>query len=171
MGGPMQDYEIENVTQFILNWRTDLCAEGVEIVTVEWPLTVTALLESEEVTAPGDAVNGQALYETTYVCTSCHGDPAEEGSNRVGPWLGDLAERGGTIVEGYAAADYLYESILNPNAHIAAECPTGPCGSPSAMPGNFSARIREMQNMVDLMTYILDDNLETNGVEVNYTAR
>jgi mono/diheme cytochrome c family protein len=170
LGGPMQGYEIENVTRFILNWQGELCT-GTPEPAYEWPITVTALLETEGITVPGDAANGQTLYETTYACTSCHGDPATEGSNRVGPWLGDLAERGSTIVEGYAAADYMYESLLNPNAHIAEECPTGPCNTPSGMPGNFSIRIRDPQSMIDLMTYVLGDTLETNGVEVNYAPR
>lgn len=169
LGGPMQGYEIENVTQFILNWQHDVCAVPPEPA-YEWPLSVTALLETEGLAVPGDATSGQELYERTYACASCHGDPATEGSNRVGPWLGDMAERGDSIVDGYAAADYLYESILNPNAHIAENCPAGPCNTPSGMPGNFSIRIREPQDMINLMTYILGDNLETMGVEVDYVA-
>jgi hypothetical protein len=39
------------------------------------------------------------------------------------------------------------------------------------MPGNFSARIREPQSMVDLLTYILGGDLESTGVEVNYAPR
>ena len=170
LGGPMQGYEIENVTQFVLNWQGDLCV-GDGPTAYTWPITVTALIETEGVTVPGDAANGQTLYEKTYACTSCHGDLATDGSNSVGPWLGDLAERGGSIVEGYGAADYTYESILNPNAHIAEVCPTGPCNSPSAMPGNFSIRISDPQSMIDLLTYILGDTLETTGVEVNYAPR
>ena len=170
LGGPMQGYEIENVTQFVLNWQGDLCV-GDGPTAYTWPITVTALIETEGVTVPGDAANGQTLYEKTYACTSCHGDLATDGSNSVGPWLGDLAERGGSIVEGYGAADYTYESILNPNAHIAEVCPTGPCNSPSAMPGNFSIRISDPQSMIDLLTYILGDTLETTGVEVNYSPR
>ena len=170
LGGPMQGYEIENVTQFVLNWQGDLCV-GDGPTAYTWPITLTALIETEGVTVPGDAANGQTLYEKTYACTSCHGDLATDGSNSVGPWLGDLAERGGSIVEGYGAADYTYESILNPNAHIAEVCPTGPCNSPSAMPGNFSIRISDPQSMIDLLTYILGDTLETTGVEVNYAPR
>ena len=170
LGGPMQGYEIENVTQFVLNWQGDLCV-GDGPTAYTWPITVTALIETEGVTVPGDAANGQTLYEKTYACTSCHGDLATDGSNSVGPWLGDLAERGGSIVEGYGAADYTYESILNPNAHIAEVCPTGPCNSPSAMPGNFSIRISDPQSIIDLLTYILGDTLETTGVEVNYAPR
>jgi cytochrome c2 len=170
LGGPMQGYEIENVTQFVLNWQGDLCV-GDGPTAYTWPITVTALIETEGVTVPGDAANGQTLYEKTYACTSCHGDLATDGSNSVGPWLGNLAERGSSIVEGYGAADYTYESILNPNAHIAEVCPTGPCNSPSAMPGNFSIRISDPQSMIDLLTYILGDTLETTGVEVNYAPR
>lgn len=171
LGGPMQGYEIENVTQFVLNWQHDLCADVESSVAYTWTLTLTDLLAVEGVTVPGDAANGQELYDRTYACASCHGDPATEGSNRVGPWLGDMAERGGSIVDGYAAADYLYESILNPNAHIAENCPTGPCNTPSGMPGNFAVRIRDPQSMIDLMTYILGDTLETTGVEINYVTR
>jgi len=171
LGGPLQGYEIENVTQFVLNWQNDLCDDDDVTPAYAWPITVTALIETEGVTVPGDAANGQTLYQATYACTSCHGDPAVAGSNNVGPWLGDMAERGGTIVDGYAAADYTYESILNPNAHIAAECPAGPCATPSGMPGNFSVRIRDPQAMIDLLTYILGDTLETSGVEINYVPR
>lgn len=170
LGGPMQGYEIENVTQFVLNWQNDLCV-GEGPVAYTWPITLTALIETEGVTVPGDAANGQTLYEKTYACTSCHGELATDGSNTVGPWLGDLAERGSSIIEGYGAADYMYESLLNPNAHIAEVCPTGPCNSPSAMPGNFSIRISDPQSMIDLLTYVLGDTLETTGVEVNYAPR
>lgn len=170
LGGPMEGYEIENVTQFVLNWRPELCTvEGPP--PYEWPLTVTELLAAEGVTVPGDAARGAELYDRTYACTSCHGNPAQAGSARVGPWLGDLAARGGSVVDGYAAADYLYESILAPNAHIAAECPTGPCGMPTGMPRNFGTRIRDPQSMIDLMTFILGNNLETTGVEIEYTRR
>lgn len=83
----MQGYEIENVTQFVLNWQGDLCV-GDGPTAYTWPITMTALIETEGVTVPGDAANGQTLYEKTYACTSCHGDLATDGSNSVGCLVG-----------------------------------------------------------------------------------
>ena len=73
--------------------------------------------------------------------------------------LGDIAEVGGTFIEGYTADEYVYESILNPSAFIVPECPTGPCaGPPSAMPDNFPLRMSENpQDLRDIMVYLLGE--------------
>lgn len=152
-GGPLRDDQIEDLVQFVLNWETEaLCA--VPLFEYEWPATIEELL----VTFPtGDAARGAELY-VTYGCSGCHGTLEVEGSNTVGPWQGNLLEVGATRVEGLSAAQYTYESILNPNAYIAPDCPTGACTSPSAMPTNFPQRMGESetkpQDLVDLMTYL-----------------
>ena len=54
----------------------------------------------------------------------------------------------------------VYESILYPNAHIAEECPSGPCvGPPSAMPANFGQDMNTngQQDLADVMTFILGE--------------
>jgi mono/diheme cytochrome c family protein len=153
-GGPMRNDQIFNLTKYVLNWETEeLCS--TPIIVYDWPESV------EDLNAEfpdGDAALGEELF-MTYGCTACHGNMDDESSALVGPWLGDIAERGGTIIDGYSAADFVYESILEPNAHIAEECPTGPCtGPPSAMPDNFPLRMGENpQDLRDLMTYILGE--------------
>lgn len=151
-GGPFREDQVVDVTRFVLNWQTEeLCS--APIITFDWPEDVTEFVaEFPE----GDAANGEALY-LTYGCAGCHGDPLGDASSAaVGPWLGDIAEVGATRIDGYTAEQYVYESILNPNAYIVPECPTGPCTSPSAMPNNFPLRMGENpQDMTDMLTFLL----------------
>jgi mono/diheme cytochrome c family protein len=154
-GGPMRPDQIQNVTDFVLNWESDaLCAE--EPVRYDWPVAVADFLARPEGSA-GDAANGATLYNTTYGCSACHGDPAVAGSNNVGPWLGEIAQVGATRIDGVDAIDYVYESILNPSAFIAPDCPSGPCaGPPSAMPGTFAGRIgSNPSDMADLLAFLV----------------
>ena len=115
----------------------------------------------------GDQSKGKELYEVIYGCAACHGDPRIEGSNAVGPWSGNFKNLDDRKV-GYAAADYVYESILNPSAFLSPDCPTGPCsGPPSAMPDNFGMRM-SYQDIADIMAYLGVDPQESNGVEIIY---
>lgn len=161
-GGPLEPYQVENVTLFVQNWETLALCEEEPAPPPEWPNTVEDL-SAEYV---GDAANGEQLYNVTYGCSACHGDPAVEGSNAVGPWAGDVPNLGGGARAGkddYTAADYLYESILLPSEYISPECPAGPCaGPPSAMPDNFGTRM-SFQDMADVMAYLLNtDTFEGN---------
>lgn len=150
-GGPMEDHQIEELTTFVLNWgSTDgpLCGEEVVVERVEWPESVEDLPE-------GNPDNGPGLYEITYGCQACHGAPDVEGSNAVGPWLGNIANVAAERVEGQSAAQYIYESILNPNAFVAPVCANDlPCGEPSSMPMNFGDRM-SLQDMADIVSYYL----------------
>lgn len=153
-GGPMRDDQVEDVTMFVLNWETEeLCAEPQFVY--EWPELAEDFLAQDDI-AEGDAERGAELYAITYACTSCHGNLDDPESAQVGPWLGELPEIGGTRVEGQDTLQYTYESILYPNAYIVAECPTGPCASPSSMPA-FDLRMGENpQDMADIIAYLLN---------------
>lgn len=147
-GGPMEDYKIDQVTDFILNWANDpdLCGEE-GIVAVEWP-------ENFDELPAGDAANGPAAYQT-YGCFACHGDPQGASSSAtVGPWLGNIGNDASTRVEGLSAAQYIYESIMDPNAFIAPQCPNGPCPEPSPMRMDYPNIMNE-QDMADLVEYYL----------------
>jgi mono/diheme cytochrome c family protein len=149
--GPLRPDQIEDLTQFILNYETEeLCS--TPIVTYDWPETYAAF--SEEF-PEGDAAVGEELF-LSYGCTGCHGNMDDEASAAVGPWLGNIAEVGSTRVEGLTTEEYVYESILYPSEYIVPECPTGPCaGPPSAMPDNFPLRMAENpQDLQDVMSYI-----------------
>jgi mono/diheme cytochrome c family protein len=150
-GGPMEAYQVEQVTNFVLNWGEDpaLCGEdsGTQEEAVPWPEAVTDLPE-------GDPANGETLY-TTFLCANCHGDPTTEGSNQIGPWLGTVAVEGASRIEGKESNQYIYESILDPNAFIVPDCANDlPCNTPSAMPPDFGTRMSQ-QDMADIIAYLM----------------
>ncbi|MFQ5420662.1 MAG: c-type cytochrome [Anaerolineae bacterium] len=153
-GGPMRGDQIADVAAFVLNWESEgLCSQPV--VTFDWPASVDDFLAEYP---DGDAVNGASLFLSPqpYGCSSCHGNPDGSVPAAVGPDLGAIGEAGATRVEGYTAAQYIYESIINPTAFIAPECPNGPCPPTSGMPPNFAARIGDNpQDMADLLAYLL----------------
>jgi cytochrome c2 len=149
-GGPMEQYQINQLTAFILNWGQDpgLCGDGSPIVEeVEWPETFEDLPE-------GDAANGEAQY-SAYACTACHGDPATPGSNAVGPHLGNIGNDAATRVDGESAEQYIYDSILNPDKFIAPDCPNAPCTEPSLMTSSDFGGRMSPQDMADLIAYYM----------------
>jgi len=75
-----------------------------------WPDLVTAFPE-------GDAGRGETLFAATLGCIACHGHPDAAGSQTVGPHLGGIGVIAGQRVSGKSAAQYLYESILEPDAN------------------------------------------------------
>ncbi|MCB8943595.1 MAG: c-type cytochrome [Ardenticatenaceae bacterium] len=156
-GGPMRDDQIQDVAAFILNWEGDWYDDAGNCIyfTFEWPETVEEYLALEDI-VEGDAANGEALYGS-YTCVVCHGSLADSASATIGPWLGDIAERGDGIVEGASAEQYVYRSILVPDEHIAVDCPLGPCaGPPSAMRQTFASDMGSSpQDMADLLAYLL----------------
>ena len=120
---------------------------------VEIPEDITVALP---VSYPGDAERGLQLYEVEYGCAACHGGADSDASwNGTGPWSGLLSEMAGERIDGYTAEQYVYESIIHPNAFVVAECPNGACAVPSAMPGNFGERMTNPQDIADIMTWLL----------------
>lgn len=151
-GGPFRDDQVADVAAFVLNFANEeFCAQ--EPISYDWPEVVDDFVVSVE---PGDAENGAALYQS-YGCNACHGNIDEAGSNQIGPWLGEIAEVGGTRVEGQTAVQYVYESILYPNNHIAPDCAQGPCVNPSAMRSDYAFAIagNTPQDMADLLAYLV----------------
>lgn len=149
-GGPLEDYQMEQLTAYVMNWSADpaLCPEEIVIAgPVEWPESVDDL-------PPGNADNGPALYQS-YACQSCHGDPGTPGSNAIGPHLGNIGNVAATRIEGKSAAQYIYESIYMANSFVVEECPTGPCGVPSVMAAQLYENRMSLQDMADLVAYYL----------------
>ncbi len=147
-GGSLEPYEVEYVTKFVLNWETEALCSQPTLPPPDWPETVAEL-------PAGNAANGEQLYSIDLGCAACHGNLAEEGSNAVGPWVGNFQNLDNVRIEGYTAADYMYESVLLPSEFISPECPTGVCaGPPSGMPDNFGTRMT-IQDMADVMAYVL----------------
>jgi mono/diheme cytochrome c family protein len=112
----------------------------------KWPQDVAAL-------PPGNPSTGAQLFATSYGCAACHGDPRTPDSNMVGPHLGDLAVVAQARIPGKSGAQYIYDSILFPNAFVVPTCARGlPCATPSVMPSY--GEILPLQEMADLIAYL-----------------
>jgi hypothetical protein len=106
------------------------------VTTTTAPTTTNAVTATEATTATSDTAAVAAVPELAAVepivikaaCIGCHvipGIPAAVG--QVGPDLSNIGVDGATRIPGYTAEQYIRESLLNPNAFIAPECPAGPC--------------------------------------------
>jgi len=114
----------------------------------KWPQDVASL-------PPGNPSTGARLFATSYGCAACHGDPRIPDSNMVGPHLGEVGRVALTRVPGKSSPQYIYDSILFPNAFIAPNCAHGvACATPSMMPSY--GEILPLQEMADLIAYLSD---------------
>ena len=106
------------------------------VTTTTAPTTTNAVTATEATTATSDTAAVAAVPELAAVepivikaaCIGCHvipGIPAAVG--QVGPDLSNIGVDGASRIPGYTAEQYIRESLLNPNAFIAPECPAGPC--------------------------------------------
>ncbi|WP_257455060.1 c-type cytochrome [Archangium lipolyticum] len=112
-----------------------------------WPLRVEEL-------PPGREAAGSALFHGRLACTSCHGGLARPEGPRIAPFLGDFARVGATRVAGKSAAQYAYESLLDPDAFIPPECAERqPCTRPTLMP--LYGESLSPQEMADLVSYLM----------------
>ena len=145
-GGPLRPDQISDVASFILNWEATALGTGSAITQ-----TVSTTPAIDETLPPIEL--GKAVYAANG-CAGCHGDPSANTAGAVGPTMAGIASRGGNEVAGMSAADYIRQSILQPSAHIVAQCPTGACANPSVMPATFSTTISPKQ-LDGLLEYLL----------------
>ncbi|MBI4788891.1 MAG: c-type cytochrome [Chloroflexi bacterium] len=83
---------------------------------------------------------------TAMACGACHALEGVAGmAGKVGPDLTHLGTTAAARKPGVSAKDYIHESILDPTAFIAPDCPDGPCRSPSVMPPIFGDRLTAKQ--------------------------
>ncbi|MEM9776475.1 MAG: c-type cytochrome [Chloroflexota bacterium] len=161
----LADHQIQDVTAFILEYETWLsCTPALR------EISIGELFPTVESLPEGDGKEGEELFHITYGCSACHGDPLVEGTNAVGPWSGNFKNLDDRI-EGYTAADYVYESILLPNAFISQDCPVGIlCTShsntgQSNMPDDFGLRMTA-QDISDVLAYLGIDASDSNHINV-----
>jgi cytochrome c2 len=110
---------------------------------------------AEPVAAAPDDVSAAFMKGT---CIGCHVVPGVPNANgMVGPDLSNIATVAATRVEGQSAEEYLHESIINPEAYIAPDCPTGPCPSGIMLP-TFGQLLSE-----DELNGVVDYLLTLNG--------
>lgn len=103
-GGPLRDDQVEDLTQFVLNWQGPQ-PEGVRGEAIERPSEPTAEATPAEPEGPvgeGDPAKGEQIFAQN--CASCHGPDAAGGS--LGP----------TLISAEVAAnddDFFRETIIN----------------------------------------------------------
>ncbi|MEZ4644623.1 MAG: c-type cytochrome [Chloroflexota bacterium] len=85
-------------------------------------------------------------------CGACHTIGALGEARKVGPDLTHIADTAGERVPGLSAAEYIRQSILEPNAFIAPACPNGPCLE-NIMPRDYRQRLSDEQ--IDLIVDFL----------------
>ena len=145
-GGPMRPDQIKDVASFVLNWEATAVGAGEAVTGTQATPTPAAVVS-------GDPVDiGKAAY-TSKGCVGCHGEPGGAGAV-VGPNLGGIATRAGSTVAGQSAEEYIKTSIVNPNAHVVEQCPTGPCAKPSAMLGTYGQTLTPAE-LDGLVQYLL----------------
>ena len=77
-------------------------------------------------------------------CGACHKIGAIGEAHKVGPDLTYIGLTAGERVPGMSAEAYIHQSIVEPNAYLAPECPNAPC-LPGIMPQNFATRLSAQQ--------------------------
>lgn len=166
-GGPLRNDQLEDLTQFILNWDKgedwtieDLLAVNQFPIAPVDPLTVVgtggeppigssteiAAIMEELAGVTGDPVAGQTLYNGPLGCAGCHLNAAVA-PVLEGTWTRVNEERlQDPALAGYTAEQYLAESIIHPNDY------TAPGYSP-VMPTYFGDRLT-YQQLADLIAYL-----------------
>ncbi len=86
-------------------------------------------------------------------CGSCHKIGAIGEAHKVGPDLTYIGLTAGERVPGMTAAEYIHQSIVEPNAYLAPECPNTPC-LPGIMPQNFATRLSAEQ-IATMVTFLM----------------
>jgi mono/diheme cytochrome c family protein len=138
-GGPLRQDQIEDLTNYILNWQESAIAAGPPAT----PAPVS-----------GDPVErGQAVFLGNGGCGGCHAVEGLDGAiGQVGPELTNIVTVATDRVSGQTAQEYITESILNPAAYLVEQCPIGPCAD--VMPKDLGTRLAQ-QELDDLITYLL----------------
>ncbi len=96
----------------------------------------------------GNPDNGARLF-TSLGCISCHSQ--EKDKRLVGPSFYGLWGRAATRKPNYSAAEYIYESIVSPNAYIVDTYPSG------VMPQTYAKQLSP-QDMADMIAWIQRDH-------------
>ncbi len=151
-GGPLRNDQVENVSLYILNFEGEEFCSAPPLPNYEWPETYS---DFNDAWAAGDAARGEELYNINYGCAGCHGDSVDSDASwdGTGPWLGAIVDNAPLRNPDVSVEEYIYESILMPNAYIV----TG--YSEGLMPQDFPNRMGldpdvTPQDLQDIITYL-----------------
>jgi len=110
--------------------------------------------------ATGDAARGERLF-ATLPCVSCHDVTKPWPGGDICPNLGNIATEAARIVrsreyrgKAKTAADYIRESIVDPNAYIVPGAAYRAANGKSVMPADFGTTLTGAQ-IDDLVAYLM----------------
>ena len=128
----LTDQEIDDVTTYVKNFREGGWQEQEPIQAASEPVGI-------------EGTTGEELFITA-ACNSCHQHDALGSVGGVGPNLTDVGSR--------LSQEEIVQSIVEPNAVIAENCPAGPCPA-GVMPQNWGERLTPEQ-LENLATYLAE---------------
>jgi mono/diheme cytochrome c family protein len=160
-GGPLRDDQIQNIVAFIMNW-----APALANVTPEPTQAVVAVgTDITQKLPAGDATAGQAVVQAQG-CTACH--ISQGGAATIGPnWMPDASNNnqgvGTRAPDRIKAADYkgkatsgdqyIFESIVTPDAYIVPGNATYASAGQSIMPHDFATKL-SAQDVANVIAYL-----------------
>lgn len=134
-GGPLREDQVAAVAAFIVNFEPYALGE----VPIPTPFAV-------EVVSDDPIARGRLLFSSSG-CVACH-TVSNLSSGTVGPVLNGLATRGGDMVAGLTVEEYIYQSVMDPSAHVAEGF------ADNIMPKNFGEILSE-DEINDLVNFLL----------------
>ena len=152
-GGPLRDDQVNNLTNFIMNWKDQTLAAPSAPATAAAPAGQAVGTALDTPLPAGVADNGQKLF-AAQGCAACHSLKPDE--KLVGPSLAGVAARAGDRIKtaDYKAKAttgelYLRESIVQPGAYVTPGFPDG------VMPQDYGKAKLNAQDLADLIAFLL----------------
>ena len=115
------------------------------------PTAAPMLSPIDRLVAVRDAAKGEVLFNTfqdaaNYACANCHLPDSEK--TNLGPGLLNIKDRAAARVEGQSAAEYIYESIIDPKAYLVEDF------DPELMPQNWAEIYSDLE-IFDIVAYLM----------------
>ena len=162
-GGPLRIDQVRSLTDFVMNWG--LAFEDGAVVEPTAAVEGVGTDIAAELPA-GDAASGEQIAVTPGGCTACHistggaatlgpdwmasGDPDGQGIGTRAELRLEAADYAGTATSG---DQYLFESIVQPDAYIVpGNASYAPAGQ-SIMPHNYGTTL-SAQQVADIIAYL-----------------
>lgn len=161
-GGPLRDDQIQYIVAYVLNWAPALANATPEPTQ---PAIVSVGTDINQQLPKGDPAAGQQVV-MAQGCTACH--ISQGGAATIGPnWLpanennnqgvGTRAPLRITAADYHGKAtsgdQYIFESIVAPDAYIVPGNPAYAPGGISIMPHDFGTKLT-VQNVADVIAYL-----------------
>lgn len=140
----MNEEELDSIVHYLLTLEEK----------VELPIAPTSTESTTGSDEAGIDYNALSNIVTKGTCGACHVIPnIGSAMGLIGPDLSTIGRDAGTRIGGYSAEAYLRESVEDPNAFIAPECPMGSCTS-GIMPMGLADQLTE-EEFDMLINYLL----------------